>query len=445
MKTVVFCVMMFLVCSTLACAAEPSLMAHIERAVGRSAKEQLTAAYGGEFQVRLHDHLRLQTIFERVSEAVDDLDHDYSLTVLNSNDANAFSLPGGFIFVSRGLLKLIGSDEQRIAGVLAHEMAHVKQKHGINALMRQLGLSVIVELGKAVLEMPKNAAVYIASQALIEVVQSGYSREAELEADQRALRYLVEAGFDPAGLVHVLSDLIVFEGEHPSGDVYRSHPYINTRIEQILSSLGSFWSEPKLINECELVLPAVSADPLGRFQINGQSLFDRQNNSYVSWFESISVSELAFAPDGSLIAAAVCDQEIWDIWLWNRHGVVVERWKLDSPVPIQNLVFSPDSRKIAYNLVRPEGIELWVGYVGEITRYALENSLGGEVISWQASGIILKAEADKYYQLVPPHVEAVETEDPIPLVIERKPRVNPEIEQGQDDSIRLTRPSSIEL
>lgn len=454
MKILVVCLVGLILCSAVTYSAQSSFMVHFERAVGKSAKEQLTAAYGGEIQVSLHDHLRLQAIFERLCSALDSSEYQYSLIVLASGKVNAFSLPGGFIFVTRGMLKLIGDDDQRLAGVLAHEIAHVEKKHGINALMRQLGLSVIVELGKRVLEVPTNQAVQIASQALIEVVQSGYSREAEFEADLLAQYYLVQAGFDPTGIIHVLSDLAVYDREHPSGEVFRSHPHIHARIGHLLSTAGSFWSEPQLVEAQELQFSSKATDPLGRFLVEAcasesnparLTLYDQQNGQQVTWFDPLFVTELAFAPDGALMATAVWNQVSWDVWLWNRYGTVVERWHLESADQIRNLTFAPDGKKIAYTRGSGDQVELWVGYVGEVSRIKVAEIPLVESLVWQVGGITAAAATGECYRIAPPAVVPVKTSDPIPVVIERKPRLSPEIDQGLKDSVRLTRPSSIEL
>ena len=93
---------------------------------------------------------------------------------------------------------------------------------------------------------------------------------------------------------------------------------------------------------------------------------------------------------------------------------------------------------------RGDQVELWVGYVGEVSRIKVAEIPLVESLVWQVGGITAAAATGECYRIAPPAVVPVKTSDPIPVVIERKPRLSPEIDQGLKDSVRLTRPSSIE-
>ena len=125
----------------------------------------------------------LREVFARLAAQSQRPEVEYTLTVLNSREANAFSLPGGFVFITRGLLNLIGSDEAQLAAVLAHEIAHVEKKHGVNAVLRQLGLSVLAEVGAAALDFLSGDLLRLAGVTLVQMLQAGWGREAEFEAD----------------------------------------------------------------------------------------------------------------------------------------------------------------------------------------------------------------------------------------------------------------------
>ena len=117
-----------------ACAA--GLAARFERTLGAGTAPTLIKEYGGEYILPIQQRLWVEEVFRRVAAQSEREDVEYTLTVLNSKEANAFSLPGGFIFITRGLLSLIGSDEAQLAAVLGHEIAHVEKKHGVNAVLR---------------------------------------------------------------------------------------------------------------------------------------------------------------------------------------------------------------------------------------------------------------------------------------------------------------------
>jgi len=422
-----------------ASAAEPAAFSRFEKAVGESAKAQLMAAYGGEARISMHEYLRLKAIFDRLVSAVNG--SEYSLIILDTYEINAFSLPGGYIFITKGLLRLAGDDDQRIAGVLAHEIAHVVNKHGMTALLRRLGLSVLMEVSKLVLEVPTTQEVQTATQALIDVVQSGYSREAELEADQDAQKYLAMAGFDPSGVIHILSDLQELSRAQEVGAIFRSHPDPAVRVQQLLATVGDYWPDPQRIAEGPLTAGHDQADPLNRFLIVNRNenserplpsytLYDQQNKDYVSWLKDLTVNDLAFAPGGALIAGAVWEKGKGDIWFWNRQGSVVERWNIGGANQISNLCFDPRGTRLAFQVTGRDGPEVWIGYLGEITRLRLHLMPNAEIIAWEEMGIILQDSTGAYYLIAAPKSEPVKLSEPIPRVIERKQRLAP---QGSQD------------
>src|SRR5690554_6746590 len=99
----------------------PPWLPDVEEDMGRSAKEQLVELYGGEGRLLLHEYLWVEEIFQRVVQAIGPTKYTYDLTILNSYEANAFALPGGYIFLTKGILRLIGQDEHQVASVIGHE------------------------------------------------------------------------------------------------------------------------------------------------------------------------------------------------------------------------------------------------------------------------------------------------------------------------------------
>ncbi len=446
---IVFLVLLFLLYPSIALGSQNHLLANFEKSLGLSAREQLLAIYGGEVILPLHKHLILHEIFNRLVRVVKGGEHEYSLTVLKSNEANAFSLPGGFVFVTEGLLDLVGLDEHRIAAVLAHEIAHIEKKHGLNAVLRQMGFSVLVELGIFLLEVPPTEAVRAAVQALITVVQSGYSREAELEADILGQRYSARAGFDPVGIIHMLSDLSKTEGLEISKSIFGSHPQTSDRINLLLENAVSYWSPPIPIQENTISINS-KEDPLNRFAIrsivnefgqNVLSVYDYQNETEVSWLADLTICDLVFSPDGLTMAAVVEEQGEYSIYIYNRFGNFTERRQHERGHAIQNLVFSPDGEKIAYNSVTKDSSSLWIGFINEITRLNIAEDFTGIIIDWNKTGLIVVDEAEQYYCISPPKTYSAVLSDPVPRIIERKPRFTLEISRSSDGNcIKLIRP-----
>lgn len=154
----------------------------------------------------------------------------YHYLVLDTTDPLAYSAPGGFIFVSRGLVALMKNEEE-LAGVLAHEVAHVSQKHGLSAIKQSRlmdAFSILVAEGKKYSsdEVKKLAKIYEGTldDIVTMLVEKGYSRKQESEADQFGVLYAFGAGYDPKGLTSFLNILQKYEKETSEIGLIKSHP-----------------------------------------------------------------------------------------------------------------------------------------------------------------------------------------------------------------------------
>jgi beta-barrel assembly-enhancing protease len=160
-------------------------------------------------------------------------DFNYQFYVVNIDQVNAFAVPGGFIYINRGLFERT-SNMSELAGVLAHEIAHVDLRHGAAQLERvqraNLGLTAaFVLLGR----MPTGLealAVDVAGAAVF----ARYSRQAEREADSEAIRLLVSSGINPNGLVTFFHTLMEDQRRRPSlvEQWFASHPLTEDRIAE---------------------------------------------------------------------------------------------------------------------------------------------------------------------------------------------------------------------
>ncbi|HCC44601.1 MAG TPA: hypothetical protein DEQ32_09405 [Gammaproteobacteria bacterium] len=127
----------------------------------------------------------------------------YKFTILNDDMINAFALPGGFIYVTRGMLMHMNS-ESELAAVLGHEVAHVTEKHALRRNARGKGISVLNTVLAAVSGQP---ALYELGNMFGGVLLSGYSREFELEADEVGARYMAKAGYSPKAMLKTIEIL----------------------------------------------------------------------------------------------------------------------------------------------------------------------------------------------------------------------------------------------
>ena len=178
----------------------------------------------------------------------------YHFLVMDTQDINAFAAPGGFILVSRGMLKCCKS-EDALAGVLAHEIGHVELNHGLQAIDKSrltsaatiLGTEAAKNLGgKELADLTKTFENSI-SDITSTVMNSGYARKFEFQADKAAVTILKRSGYDPNGLVSMLKQME--KNLKPGGhDFAKTHPAPQDRITELTKLIDSS-SKPAAISE----------------------------------------------------------------------------------------------------------------------------------------------------------------------------------------------------
>jgi len=157
----------------------------------------------------------------------------FTIKVLDTEEVNAFALPGGFFFVNSGLI-LKADSEAELAGVMAHEIAHVAARHGTKQATR----GEIAQIGMIAASMvvPYSMAGYGALQgasALIPVGFLKFSRSMEKEADYLGLQYLYKTGYDPTAFVDFFEKIESMEKKKPGtvAKVFSTHPMTDDRIQ----------------------------------------------------------------------------------------------------------------------------------------------------------------------------------------------------------------------
>ena len=207
-----------------------------ERAIGAETRVALLKEYG-----ELKDPVLTQyvTNIGRRLVAVSDRPRlDYVFTILDADLINAFAAPGGFIFITRGLMEAVQS-EGELASVLAHEIVHIAGWHSIGMIQRQMGYGALTTLGAIAsgISLGPEAMLLVSQtgQLFTDLYLLGYSREHELEADRVGLRYMLSARYDPEASLTFFERLAALEQNEGPNDwepYLQSHPPTDARIRQ---------------------------------------------------------------------------------------------------------------------------------------------------------------------------------------------------------------------
>lgn len=220
-----------------------------EAQLGQQEHPKLVQQFGG-----LYDNPQLAAyvtdVGNRVAAATERPDLAYSFTVLDSEIANAFALPGGYVHVTRGLLAMV-NDEAELAAVLGHEIAHITARHS----GERYSQTALAQIGSGLL------GVVTGSPELAQLAGSGaqlyllsYSRGQESEADAIGIRYLANSNYDPVAMAGFLQQLeregrvqALIEGRSPEQSVsYMStHPLPADRVRAAMSLAGSMQGAPQ--------------------------------------------------------------------------------------------------------------------------------------------------------------------------------------------------------
>ena len=215
-----------------------------EIAVGRKYDEQVVNK-----QYKVYESKALQDYVDRIGQKLAKQSHrpnlQYRFTVLDTPEINAFALPGGYVYITRGILAYLNS-EAELAAVVGHEIGHVTARHGVRqqsaAQAANIGLTIasifVPEIGTRVGQDLAN----ILGGALL----SGYGREHELEADRLGAQYLARTDYDPQAIIRVLrtlknqelkdAELAKLEGREPRrySGLFATHPDNDTRLQEVV-------------------------------------------------------------------------------------------------------------------------------------------------------------------------------------------------------------------
>ena len=202
-----------------------------EIAMGVQAAPGFEKEFGGKVaDPRLQAYV--QEVGKRVA-GVSDRKMPYEFTLVSSKVPNAFALPGGRIFLTAGLMVRM-TNERQLAAVLGHETGHVAAKHNVKGMQRQVGASVLTQIAAQVAGEDKAAAAEMATKVVTGMANLKYSRDDEYQADAVGIKYMARAGYNPYGMVELLTVLLNLSESEPGAlaEMLQTHPVSSKRIEE---------------------------------------------------------------------------------------------------------------------------------------------------------------------------------------------------------------------
>jgi len=199
-------------------------------------RKRLVDAFGGEYSAPAVERY-LNEILTRLAQASDTPSEPYRVTILDSPVVNAFALPNGEIFITRGLLTL-ANDSSEVAAVMAHEIAHVTARHAAQRAELEKTAQLFTRVSDQVLDRPQEGE---AVQARMQLSIARFSRQQEFEADQIGIGVIAKAGYDPYAASRFLTSLgrwsalrtaMIGAGSADRPDMMATHPSTPERVAQ---------------------------------------------------------------------------------------------------------------------------------------------------------------------------------------------------------------------
>lgn len=211
---------------------------------GCAINQQQEVQLGQEYSAQIAQQLPLisdPVVVRYVNVLGDSLAHltpranlDWHFYVVDSREVNAFAVPGGYVYVNRGLIERATSMDE-LAGVMAHEITHVVDRHSVKQMQQQQGANIGITLACVLTSVCNNQAAGTAINVAGSAVFAKFSRTDEMQADEGAVGIVVRAGISPKGLVTMFQKLLQERQSHPTAvDAwFATHPLEESRIADV--------------------------------------------------------------------------------------------------------------------------------------------------------------------------------------------------------------------
>ncbi len=274
--------------------------------IGRRVAMELETKYG---VVKDPDmQARVSRIGAKIAAASDRKDIEYSFKVLNTKEVNALALPGGFVYLFKGLVDYMPSDEE-LAGIIGHEVGHISKRHTVRQMEKSLGMSILFGV------LFGDRGVFLQNLAF-NAIMAGYSRDDEREADQLGYIHTVRAGYNPYSMLMGLQKLEDLSTKGSYG-LFSSHPEPEARVARVQGYLRDAKVHPTVASkdgtawatDAGLTLPPLTATyrgnkPLYRAYLMAGALY------LVSRTAEFSGDRFILDGDGTYITIYYDDRDI---------------------------------------------------------------------------------------------------------------------------------------
>lgn len=188
----------------------------------------------------LQDKINLVGTWLSLNLDAEDSAFEWRFAVVETDEINAFATPAGYILVTRGLIEKV-NDDHELAGVIAHEIAHVTGRHYVKGIKLQAGIGLAGDIASMATENEQNRQrIDKAVSAGTELWSRGLDKKLEYECDRNAVVLAARSGYDPYGLVAVLQTLEAMDpGDGSLALLYKSHPKPSERLEELAEAMAA--------------------------------------------------------------------------------------------------------------------------------------------------------------------------------------------------------------
>jgi predicted Zn-dependent protease len=245
LRKLIFLIILFIVLFCIGCVTNPITGQDQFMLISEEQEIEIGSKYAPEVEKQSGGRIpdpKLQNYINNIGQRLASVSHrpnlDYQFTAVNDKSVNAFALPGGFIFITKGMLSKLQTESQ-LAGILSHEITHVVARHSAEVMSQQIGINIL--LSSVTSEKTPNG-VLTAVDMTHRILSLSYSREQERQADLGGLNYMVKAGYNPRGIVETM-EILQRQNNIKQIEFFSTHPSHQNRIEYLIEQIGTYYQQ----------------------------------------------------------------------------------------------------------------------------------------------------------------------------------------------------------